>query len=94
MSTDLPLHGLLLGRILGMEVGPPLLVYLAIQLVLVSLTHPTPDFAKFAIEIVHRLAMKFQLVFLTGLLTGLERKGRCRFPVAKAHIVGHGGELF
>ena len=67
MGTDLPLQGLLLGLILGMEVGPHLLVDLAIQLVLIGLTHPAPDFAEFPIEIVHCLAMKFQLIFLTRL---------------------------
>ena len=67
MGVDLPLQGLLLGRILGMEVGPHLLIDLAIQLVLVSLTHPAPEFAEFAIEIVDRLAVKCQLIFLTRL---------------------------
>ena len=70
MGTDLPLQGLLSGLISGLEVGPHLLVDLAIQLILVGLTHSASEFAEFPVEIVYRLAMKFHLILLTCLERG------------------------
>ena len=70
MGTDLPLQGLLLDLISALEIGPHLLVDLAIQLVLVGLTHSASEFAEFPVKIVHRVAMKCQFIFLTRLEGG------------------------